>query len=153
MTSSFSGLTNALAALNVQRYGMEVTGQNIANANTPGYTRQRAELAAVGPATGVSALYATQHPNGSATVPAATAPAQLNGNIAVATASGTNTNALADQRDVLLLKLADLTGAQTTILADGTASVNVGGQSLVSSTTASTISLSPTNQILVGGTP
>lgn len=264
MTSSFSGLTNALAALNVQRYGMEVTGQNIANANTPGYTRQRAELAAVGPATGVSALYATQHPNGSVTVSgttrlndpmidvrartehgdngyrqttatvlsaaetlfdepsdhglaeqlndfwnswasvannpgdlaarnvvlqkaaalasslnqsstnldrlsqsigqqataatveintAATALAQLNGNIAVATASGTNTNALADQRDQLLLKLADLTGAQTTILADGTASVSVGGQSLVSSTTASTLSLSPSNQILVGGTP
>jgi flagellar hook-associated protein 1 FlgK len=264
MTSSFSGLTNALASLNVQRYGMEVTGQNIANANTPGYTRQRAELAAVGPATGVAALYATQHPNGSVTVSgttrlndpmidvrartehgdngyrqttanvlssaetlfdepsdhglaeqlndfwnswaavannpgdlaarnvvlqkaaglasslnqssanlgrltqsvsqqaaaatveintAATALAQLNGQIAIATASGTNANALADQRDGLLMKLADLTGAQTTILADGTATVSVGGQSLVSSTTSSTVSLSPSNQILVGGTP
>ncbi|HEV2888037.1 MAG TPA: flagellar hook-associated protein FlgK [Jatrophihabitans sp.] len=264
MTSAFSGLTNALAALNVQRYGMEVTGQNIANANTPGYTRQRAELAAVGPVTGVSALYATQHPNGSVTVSgttrlndpmidvrartehgdngyrqttanvlsaaetlfdepsdhglaeqlndfwnswasvannpgdqaarnvvlqkaaglasslnqssanldrltqsvsqqaaavtvqintAATALAQLNGNIAVATASGTNTNALADQRDSLLMTLADLTGAQTTILADGTATVTVGGQSLVTSTTAGTVSLSPSNQILVDGTP
>src|ERR1700709_678361 len=68
MSSSFSGLTNALAALNVQRYGMEVTAQNIAHASPPGSTRQRAELAAVGPATGVSALYATQHPNGSVTV-------------------------------------------------------------------------------------
>ncbi|MBV9821403.1 MAG: flagellar hook-associated protein FlgK, partial [Actinobacteria bacterium] len=68
MTSSFSGLTNALAALNVQRYGMDVTGQNIANANTPGYTRQRADLAAVGPAAGVAALYATQHASGSVTV-------------------------------------------------------------------------------------
>ena len=264
MTSAFSGLTNALAALNVQRYGMEVTGQNIANANTPGYTRQRAELAAVGPVTGVAALYATQHPNGSVTVSgttrlndpmidvrartehgdngyrqttadvlssaetlfdepsnhgvaeqlndfwnswaavannpgdlaarnvvlqkaaglasslnqssanlgrltqsvaqdaaaatveintAAAALADLNGEIAVATASGTNTNALADQRDSLLLKLADLTGAQTTILADGTATVSVGGQSLVSSTTANTVSLSPSYQILVGGTP
>jgi flagellar hook-associated protein 1 FlgK len=264
MTSSFSGLTNALAALNVQRYGMEVTGQNIANANTPGYTRQRAELSAVGPVTGVAALYATQHPNGSVTVSgttrlndpmidvrartehgdngyrqttanvlssaetlfdepsdhglaeqlndfwnswaavannpgdlaarnvvlqkaaglasslnqssanldrltqsvsleadaatveintAATALAQLNGQIAVATASGTNTNALADQRDGLLMKLADLTGAQTTILADGTATVSVGGQNLVTSITASTVSLSPSNQILVGGTP
>ena len=264
MTSAFSGLTNALAALNVQRYGMEVTGQNIANANTPGYTRQRAELAAVGPVTGVAALYATQHPNGSVTVSgttrlndpmidvrartehgdngyrqttadvlsstetlfdepsdhgvgeqlndfwnswaavannpgdlaarnvvlqkaaglastlnqssanldrliqsvsqeataatveintAAAALAELNGEIAVATASGTNTNALADQRDALLLKLADLTGAQTTILADGTATVSIGGQSLVASTTASTVSLSPSYQILVGGTP
>ena len=263
-SSSFSGLTNALAALNVQRYGMEVTGQNIANANTAGYTRQRAELAAVGPVSGVAALYATQHPNGSVTVSgttrlndpmidvrartehgdngyrqttanvlsstetlfdepsdhglaeqlndfwnswaavannprdlaarnvvlqkaaglasslnqssanlgrltqsesleaaaatveintAATALAEVNGQIAVATASGTNTNALADQRDGLLMKLADLTGAQTTILADGTATVSVGGQSLVSSTTASTLSLSPSNQILVDGTP
>lgn len=264
MTSAFSGLTNALAALNVQRYGMEVTGQNIANANTPGYTRQRAELAAVGPATGVAALYATQHPNGSVTVSgttrlndpmldvrartehgdngyrqttanvlssaetlfdepsdhglaeqlndfwnswaavannpgdlaarnvvlqkaaglatslnqssanldrltqsvsqqaaaataeintAATALAELNGEIAVASASGTNTNALADQRDGLLLKLSDLAGAQTTILADGTATVSIGGQNLVSSTTATGVALSPANQILVGGTP
>jgi flagellar hook-associated protein 1 FlgK len=262
MTSSFSGLTNALAALNVQRYGMEVTGQNIANANTPGYTRQRAELAAVGPVTGVAALYATQHPNGSVTVSgttrlndpmldvrartehgdngfrqstanvlssaetlfdepsdhglaeqlndfwnswaavannpgdlaarnvvlqkatglasslnqssanlarltqsvsqqataataqintAAGALAQLNGQIAIATASGTNTNALADQRDVLLMKLADLAGAQSTVLADGTATVSIGGQSLVSSTTANAVSLNSGNQILVGG--
>jgi flagellar hook-associated protein 1 FlgK len=264
MTSSFSGLTNALAALNVQRYGMEVTGQNIANANSPGYTRQRAELAAVGPAAGVAALYATQHPNGSVTVTgttrlndpmidgrartehgangyrqttatvlssvetlfdepsdtglaeqlndfwnswasvannpgdlaarnvvlqkaagltssinqssanldrltqsvsqqadaatveintAAAELAQLNGNIAVATASGSNTNSLADQRDALLVKLADLTGAQATILANGSADVTVGGLSLVSSTTANPVSLSASNQILVGGTP
>jgi len=264
MTSSFSGLTNALAALNVQRYGMEVTGQNIANANTPGYTRQRAELAAVGPTAGVAALYATQHPNGSVTVTgttrlndpmidgrartehgdngyrqttatvlssvetlfdepsdnglaeqlndfwnswaavannpgdlaarnvvlqkaasltssinqssanldrltqavsqqasaatveintAAAALAQLNGDIAVASASGSNTNALADQRDALLLKLADLTGAQSTINANGSADVTVGGLTLVTSTTASTLSLSSGNQILVGGTP
>ncbi|HEY0165810.1 MAG TPA: flagellar hook-associated protein FlgK [Jatrophihabitans sp.] len=263
MSSSFSGLTNALAALNVQRYGMEVTGQNIANANTAGYTRQRAELAAVGPATGVSALYATQSPHGSVTVSgttrlndpmidararaehgdngylqttttvlssaealfdepsdhglaeqlndfwnswaavannpgdlaarnvvlqkaaglastlnqssaaldrltqsvsqqataatvkintAATALAQLNGDIAVATASGANVNTLADQRDSLLMTLADLTGAQTSIGANGAATVTVGGQSLVSGVTASAVSLSG-NQILVGGVP
>ncbi len=264
MTSSFSGLTNALAALNTQRYGMDVTGQNIANANTPGYTRQRAELAAVGPVAGVAALYATQHTSGSVTVngttrlndpmidgrartehgdngfrqttanvlssvetlfdepsdsglaeqlndfwnswaavannpadlaarnvvlqkaaglassinqssanldrltqsvstqagaatveinTAATALAQLNGDIAVATASGSNANSLADQRDALLLKLADLTGAQATIQANGSADVTVGGLSLVSSTTANTLSISGSNQILVGGTP
>ena len=264
MSSSFSGLTNALAALNVQRYGMEVTGQNISNANTPGYTRQRAELAAVGPATGVSALYATQHPHGSVTVSgttrlndpmidararaehgdngylqttanvlssaealfdepsdhglaeqlndfwnswaavannpgdlaarnvvlqkaaglastlnqssaaldrltqsvsqqaaaataqintAATALAQLNADIAVGTASGANVNALADQRDGLLMTLADLAGAQTSIAPNGTAIVSIGGQSLVSGATASTVSLSPGNQVLVGGVP
>ncbi|MEO6503731.1 MAG: flagellar hook-associated protein FlgK [Jatrophihabitantaceae bacterium] len=264
MSSSFSGLTNALAALNVQRYGMEVTGQNIANANTAGYTRQRAELAAVGPATGVPSLYATQHPHGSVTVSgttrlndpmvdararaehgdngylqttanvlssaealfdepsdhglaeqlnefwnswaavannpgdlaarnvvlqkaaglastlnqssaaldrltqsvsqqataatvqintAATALAQLNNDIAVGTAGGANINALADQRDSLMMTLADLAGAQTTIEANGTATVTVGGQSLVTSTTASAVSLSAGNQILVGGVP
>jgi flagellar hook-associated protein 1 FlgK len=264
MSSSFSGLTNALAALNVQRYGLDVTGKNIANANTPGYTRQRAELAAVSPAAGVSALYATQHPDGSVTVSgtsrlndpmidararaehgddgylattanvlssaetlfdepsdhglaeqldnfwnswasvannpgdpaarnvvlqkaaglastlnqssaalgrltqsvsqqataatieintAATALAQLNGEIAIATASGSNTNALADQRDSLLMSLADLSGAQATIAANGTATVSIGGLTLVSSTTASTVSLDPSNQILVGGAP
>ena len=264
MSSSFSGLTNALAALNVQRYGMDVTSQNIANANTPGYTRQRAELSAVGPAAGVAALYATQHVNGSVTVSGTTrlndpmidvrartehgdngylqttanvlaaaealfdepsnhglaeqlndfwnswaavannpgdqaarnvvvqkaaglagtlnqtsaaldrlvqsvsqqataatveintatsALAQLNGDIAIATASGSNINALADQRDGLLMKLADLTGAQATLQANGTATVTIGGQTVVSSTTASTVSLSGTYQILVGGTP
>ncbi|MBV9822085.1 MAG: flagellar hook-associated protein FlgK, partial [Actinobacteria bacterium] len=84
---------------------------------------------------------------------AAAALAQLNGDIAVTSASGGNTNALADQRDTLLLKLADLTGAQSTINANGTADVTVGGLSLVSSTTASTVSLSAGNQILVGGSP
>jgi flagellar hook-associated protein 1 FlgK len=264
MTSSFSGLTNALAALNVQRYGMEVTGQNISNANTPGYTRQRAELAAVGPATGVPSLYATQQPHGSVTVSgttrlndpmidararaehgdngylqtttnvlssaealfdepsdhglaeqlndfwnswavvannpkdlaarnvvlqmaaglastlnqnsaaldrltqsvsqqatavtvqintAATALAQLNGDMAVAVASGGNVNALADQRDGLLMTLADLAGAQTSIQPDGTATVTIGGQSVVSGTTATAVSMSAGNQILVGGAP
>ncbi len=46
--STFSGLSTALSSLNAQRIAMEVTGQNIANANTVGYTRQRAELASVG---------------------------------------------------------------------------------------------------------
>jgi flagellar hook-associated protein 1 FlgK len=48
--SSFSGLSTALSSLHAQRHALEVSGQNIANANTPGYTRQRAELASVGPA-------------------------------------------------------------------------------------------------------
>ena len=36
-------------ALRVQHKGMEVSGQNVANANTPGYSRQRTEMAAVVP--------------------------------------------------------------------------------------------------------
>ena len=48
MSSTFSGLSTALNALMAQRAGLTLTGQNIANANTVGYTRQRAELAALG---------------------------------------------------------------------------------------------------------
>ncbi|WP_229067932.1 flagellar hook-associated protein FlgK [Actinoplanes sp. DH11] len=39
--STFSGLNTALTSLYAQRRGLDVTGQNIANANTEGYTRQR----------------------------------------------------------------------------------------------------------------
>ncbi|XBH22125.1 flagellar hook-associated protein FlgK [Jonesiaceae bacterium BS-20] len=46
--STFSGLGNALSALNSQRLALEVSGQNIANANTNGYVRQRANLEAIG---------------------------------------------------------------------------------------------------------
>lgn len=45
--SSFAGLSTALSSLIAQRQALEVTGQNIANANTPGYTRQRAEMSSV----------------------------------------------------------------------------------------------------------
>jgi flagellar hook-associated protein 1 FlgK len=47
VSSTFSGLSTALNALMSQRAALTVTGQNIANANTVGYTRQRAELASV----------------------------------------------------------------------------------------------------------
>lgn len=45
--STFSGLSTALTSLNAQRIALEVSGQNIANANTVGYTRQRADLNSV----------------------------------------------------------------------------------------------------------
>ncbi|WP_426561224.1 flagellar hook-associated protein FlgK [Angustibacter sp. McL0619] len=47
MSSTFSGLSTALNALMSQRAALTVTGQNIANANTVGYSRQRAELSAI----------------------------------------------------------------------------------------------------------
>ncbi|MDQ2958352.1 MAG: flagellar hook-associated protein FlgK [Actinomycetota bacterium] len=264
MTSSFSGLTDALTALNAARYGMDVTSQNITNANTPGYVRQRAELAESGPVPGVPSLYATQHSNSSATVSgtsrlndpvvdmrarsehgrngylqtqagtlssveglfdepsdnglaeklndfwnswaavannpgdaaarnvvlqkatsltssmnetasalarvtqsvnqsvsdttgqintATNSLAQINGAIAVASATGANDNSLLDQRDSLLMNLSNLTGAQSTIQANGTATVTIGGQTVVSSTTATAVSVSASNQLLVGGTP
>ncbi|MGV8968441.1 MAG: flagellar hook-associated protein FlgK [Cellulomonas sp.] len=45
--SSFSGLGTALSSLIAQRQALDVAGQNIANANTVGYTRQRATLASI----------------------------------------------------------------------------------------------------------
>src|SRR6185437_5679959 len=45
--STFSGLSSALSALYAQRRALDITGQNIANANTPGYSRQRAELSSM----------------------------------------------------------------------------------------------------------
>lgn len=46
MASSFGGLNTALTSLYANRRGLDVTGQNIANANTKGYTRQRTEMQA-----------------------------------------------------------------------------------------------------------
>jgi len=46
--STFSGLNTALSGLNAARTGLNVVGQNLTNVNTAGYTRQRAELSAVG---------------------------------------------------------------------------------------------------------
>ncbi len=41
---SFSSLQIALSGLYAQQRGLDVTGQNVANANTEGYSRQRVEL-------------------------------------------------------------------------------------------------------------
>src|ERR1700754_1758450 len=46
MASTFGGLNTALTSLYAQRRGLDVTGQNIANAGTEGYTRQRVRLTA-----------------------------------------------------------------------------------------------------------
>lgn len=64
MTSTFSGLSTALTALYAQRRGLDVTGQNIANANTDGYSRQRVNLASIG-APAVPALWSTYDGAGS----------------------------------------------------------------------------------------
>ena len=56
MSSTFSGITTALNALMAHRQSIDVAGQNVANANTVGYTRQRADLTAVS-ATGHGGLF------------------------------------------------------------------------------------------------
>lgn len=52
----FGSIESGRSALKAQLKGMAVSGQNVANANTPGYSRQRVELAPAVPAlaTGVS---------------------------------------------------------------------------------------------------
>ncbi len=51
MGSTFSGLELSRRALSAQQVALNVTGHNIANANTPGYTRQIANLTATTPDT------------------------------------------------------------------------------------------------------
>ncbi|SDT75931.1 flagellar hook-associated protein FlgK [Actinoplanes derwentensis] len=59
MGSTFGGLNTALTSLYAQRRGLDVTGQNIANANTEGYTRQRVVMQAQN-ANNNPGIYATQ---------------------------------------------------------------------------------------------
>jgi flagellar hook-associated protein 1 FlgK len=47
--STFVGIETALRGLRAQQQALEITGHNIANANTPGYTRESATLAASAP--------------------------------------------------------------------------------------------------------
>ena len=46
--STFSGLNTAYTALTAARRGLDVVGQNIANATTAGYTRQRVTTSSIG---------------------------------------------------------------------------------------------------------
>lgn len=57
MGAEFGGLNTALSALYAQRRGLEVTGQNVANVNTDGYTRQRVLMTSVGGSV-IPAMYA-----------------------------------------------------------------------------------------------
>jgi flagellar hook-associated protein 1 FlgK len=63
--------------------------------------------------------------------------ASLNGQIAKATASGGTANDLVDSREQDLENLAQLTNIQTAANSDGTISVGIGGQQLVSGSTLS----------------
>ncbi|GEA90133.1 flagellar hook-associated protein FlgK [Cellulomonas cellasea] len=56
--STFSGLGTALSSLIAQRQALDVSGQNVANANTVGYTRQRAAMSAL-PAASVASMFST----------------------------------------------------------------------------------------------
>jgi flagellar hook-associated protein 1 FlgK len=56
--STFSGLNTAYTALVAARQGLDVVGQNIANASTAGYTRQRVNTSAIGSVAQVGPLTA-----------------------------------------------------------------------------------------------
>jgi flagellar hook-associated protein 1 len=56
--STFSGLNTASSGLYAAQRAMDVTGQNIANVNTDGYSRQRVDLKSIG-AADVPAFFAT----------------------------------------------------------------------------------------------
>jgi flagellar hook-associated protein 1 FlgK len=58
MSSTFSGLGTALSSLMAQRAALDVAGQNLANANTVGYTRQSATLSAI-PANNATSMFST----------------------------------------------------------------------------------------------
>jgi flagellar hook-associated protein 1 FlgK len=60
VSGTFSGLNTARTALWAQQRALDVTGQNIANMNTVGYSRQRAELQSLG-GTSVPASYAVDN--------------------------------------------------------------------------------------------
>lgn len=60
MGSEFGALNTALTGLFAQRQGLDVTGQNVTNAQTDGYSRQRVDLTSIsGPIT--PAIFATWH--------------------------------------------------------------------------------------------
>ncbi len=52
--TGFSSLNTAVTGLYAAQRAMDVTGQNIVNANTPGYSRQRVTLSEIGSATSSS---------------------------------------------------------------------------------------------------
>jgi flagellar hook-associated protein 1 FlgK len=62
--SSFGSISVALSALQAHRRAMDVAGNNVANANTDGYTRQRAHLSPL-PAPGAPSLFSTSRLTGS----------------------------------------------------------------------------------------
>jgi flagellar hook-associated protein 1 len=62
--SSFSGLNTATTALWAAQRGLDVVGQNIANVNTDGYSRQRVNLQAMG-GTAVPAFHSVSNEVGS----------------------------------------------------------------------------------------
>ncbi|TFC93866.1 MULTISPECIES: flagellar hook-associated protein FlgK [Cryobacterium] len=98
--STFGGLNTAYTGLVAARQGLEVVGQNIANANTDGYTRQRVTTSAVDAAARIGLMSATVGPgqgvsvDGIARLGSASLDAQVRSSAAVAGYSAVRANAL-----------------------------------------------------------
>jgi flagellar hook-associated protein 1 FlgK len=263
VASTFGGIEQAGSALGAARYGLSVVSQNIANAATPGYTRQVAQQGSVDAVAGAPSIYTRPAGPGGVTItgtarladpvvdarlrleqarsgyadtsatqlqqvesvfpepsdtglaeqlndfwnawsgvandPGSDAPrtvllqratavaatlntmsatltdlatstgqaltrdaadatsaaaqlATLNGQIAVGTATGADVNGLLDQRDRLLSTLSSLVGGVATVNPNGSADVVVGGQPLVTGTTAAPVTVGAGSQVSVGGT-
>lgn len=60
--STFSGINTAYTGLVAARLGLDIVGQNIANASTDGYTRQRVSTSAIGPVANTGLLDAGLRP-------------------------------------------------------------------------------------------
>ncbi|MHB1614740.1 MAG: flagellar hook-associated protein FlgK [Actinomycetes bacterium] len=68
MGSTFVGLSTALSGLTAANAGLDTTAQNVANANTPGYSRQQVSLASMGAPTGPAMYSSWQGPGDGVTV-------------------------------------------------------------------------------------
>ncbi|CAM5433760.1 flagellar hook-associated protein FlgK [Leifsonia shinshuensis] len=82
---------------------------------------------------------------------AANEVADLNGRIRQAVASGSSANELMDRRDVLTTQLANLAGGVVRANDDGTVDVLVGGNALVSGTTANAVQLAGAQRMTDAG--
>ncbi|MCY7287834.1 MAG: flagellar basal body protein, partial [Cryobacterium sp.] len=98
--STFGGLNTAYTGLVAARQGLEVVGQNIANANTEGYTRQRVTTSAADAAARGGLMNSGVRPgqgvtvDGIARLGSASLDAQVRGTAAVAGYSAVRANAL-----------------------------------------------------------
>ena len=98
--SGFSSLNVAVSGLAAAQRAMDITGQNVVNANTPGYSRQRVELQELGAQAGASFFTGHGAQVGGVTVTAVTRIRGAFVEAASAAAIGRQ-SALASQTDAL----------------------------------------------------
>ncbi|HZY75597.1 MAG TPA: flagellar hook-associated protein FlgK [Jatrophihabitantaceae bacterium] len=104
--STFSGIQQAATSLAASQYGLQVVSQNIANASTPGYTRQSVDLASVDPVGGVPRRYTVGGGPGGVTV---TGTSRLNDAVIDARARTEHSrSALADTTAAQLSQIEDI---------------------------------------------